>query len=296
MNARAIAWLVLAAGMSAATPGDAPSPPLTVGPYRLLWADLHVHAYPGDGALPPWDIRREAARRGLDVVAITNHNQMRAPRLDAALFRPPAHPILLPGMELTTPNFHVSAVGIRAPIDWRLPLPDAIRAIQAQGGVAIGAHPATRQWERLDDRTLASFDGLEVAHIGRMLDATARVRMDAAFERARRLKPAMAAIGASDFHFGAGVPIGACRTAVFVTDVSAAGVLAAIRAGRTVAYDSAGRPFGDPDWIARAAQAGAASRNVAPATGWRHHVAMAGAWFALVFLVVCRSNSPRTGL
>lgn len=298
MKARAAAWLVLAASIGVASAGGDTrgAGPAAAGPYRVLSADLHVHAFPGDGALPPWDIRREAARRGLDAVAVTNHNQMIALGLDRRLFRPAAHPIMLAGMEVTMKKFHVSAVGIREPVDWRLPLADAIRAIHAQGGVAVGAHPGTRAWEELDDRTLALFDGLEVAHIARVLDAKARARIDAVFERARRLKPTIAAIGSSDFHFGAGVPIGAFRTRLFVTEVSAAGVLDAIRSGRTVAYDSAGKAYGDPQWIAHAAESGAAARPVTLAAGWRDHATMGIAWAALLFLVVFRNTPPPPGL
>ncbi len=297
MTARAVAWIVLAAAsVAAAAVRDPSRAPIAAGEFQIISADLHVHAYAGDGALPPWDIRREAVRRGLDAVAVTNHNQMYALRLDRALFPPVAHPIMLPGMELTTPKFHISAIGIREPIDWRLPLADAIRAIHAQGGVAIGAHPGTRDWERLDDSTLVLFDGLEVAHIGRMLDAQARARMDAVFDRARRLKPTIAAIGSSDFHFGGGLPIGACRTRLFVTELTATGVLDAIRAGRTVAYDPAGRAFGDPAWIAQIADSSPAAAGSALATGWRNHATMAGAWLAVVFLVIFRSHSPRRDL
>ena len=44
--------------------------------FQVLSADLHVHSFPGDGALPPWALASEARRRGLDIIALTNHNQM----------------------------------------------------------------------------------------------------------------------------------------------------------------------------------------------------------------------------
>lgn len=295
MTARAAAWIVLTTACVAAAAIRTPHPaPPVAGEFLIVTADLHVHAFAGDGALPPWDIRREAARRGLDIVAVTNHNQMYALRLDRALFPPTARPLMLPGMELTTPKYHISAIGIREPIDWHLPLADAIRAIHAQGGVAIGAHPGTRAWRQLDDDTLALFDGLEVAHPARIVNARSRAGIDAVFARARRIKPAIAAIGSSDYHFSA--PIGLCRTRLLVTGLTADGVLDAIRAGRTVAYDPAGTAFGDPKWIARIDGAGAATAPAAHGTGWQHHVTMAGAWIALTFLVVFRNNSPRTGL
>src|SRR5918993_514770 len=46
------------------------------GEYSVLQADFHVHAALGDGGVAPWELRREAERRGLDVIAVTNHNQL----------------------------------------------------------------------------------------------------------------------------------------------------------------------------------------------------------------------------
>ena len=41
---------------------------LRAGDYWVLSGDFHVHAFPGDGLLAPWLLRREAARAGLDVI------------------------------------------------------------------------------------------------------------------------------------------------------------------------------------------------------------------------------------
>src|SRR6185295_4267019 len=59
------------------------------------------------------------------------------------------------------------------------------------------------------------------------------------------------AIGSSDFH-GQG-RMGMCRTYVFVREASAAGVIEAIRAHRTVVYGFDGQAYGDPALVALAA-------------------------------------------
>lgn len=276
---RMAAWLVLAAGIALSTLTDrGSSAPLeTRDGFRVVTADLHVHAFLGDGAMPPSEIRREAARRGLDVVAVTNHNQMYALSVDRLLFPAPGGPVMLAGEELTTPNYHLIALGITRPVDWRLSLADAIRDVHAQGGVAIGAHPTTNFWQRLDDATLALLDGLEVAHPVRHLDPKARARIDAVYARARKVNPTIAAIGSSDYHFDA--PIGYCRTRLLVRDLSIGGVFDAIRAGRTVAYDADGNAYGDSSWTAAAAAPAAIAQP-------RHNIAMAAAWLALMFLVM----------
>ena len=285
---RAVAWLVLIGTIIASTlvdrGGDVmPSPAATADGFLVAAADFHVHGFVGDGALPPWDLAREARRRGLDAIAFTNHNQNYALRISRALLSPPTHPIIIPGIEVTTPEYHLAAIGIAQAIDWRLPLPDAIRAIHAQGGVAIGAHPVTSLWEQVDAGALALLDGLEIAHpVGS--DKDWRAELDALYARAKRIKPTIAPIGSSDYHFGA--PMGAWRTRLLVRELSIDGILEAIRGGRTVAYDPEGRVFGEQKWI-DAVAASIPSRTPAVDSG-AQHAAMAGAWFALVFLLLFR--------
>lgn len=284
MLGRALAIVMLIGSIAAATfTRDAPSIQLLAsGDYAIVTADFHVHGFLGDGALPPSEIRREAARRGLDAVVITNHNQMYAASLDRALFAAPRRPLFIAGEELTTPDYHVIALGIREPVDWRLPLADAIREIHAQGGIAIGAHPVGAFWDRVDSQALALLDGLEVAHPIALNAPKERARVDAVFARARQANPAIAAIGSSDYHFGA--PIGFCRTRLFVRDVSLAGVFDAIHEGRTVAYDPDGTAHGDPRWVEAAAQFPFARPNSADKP--LHHITMIAAWISLVILIV----------
>jgi predicted metal-dependent phosphoesterase TrpH len=61
-------------------------------------ADLHVHSSASDGTDPPAEVMRRAARAGLDVVALTDHDTVAGhPEARAA-----AGPVtLLPGMELS---------------------------------------------------------------------------------------------------------------------------------------------------------------------------------------------------
>ena len=64
----------------------------------LMRADLHVHSSASDGTDPPAEVMRRAARAGLDVVALTDHDTV-AGHAEA---RAAAGPVtLLPGMELS---------------------------------------------------------------------------------------------------------------------------------------------------------------------------------------------------
>ena len=258
-------WLSAAVVIAGAAIGSLidtarPPAPAAAGGYHVLAADFHVHAFPGDGALPPWELAREAARRGLDAIVVSNHNQ-------TGIIEPgsifPVQPgvLVIPSQEVTTPRFHLVAAGIRETVDWRLPEDEMVRAIHAQGGIVIAAHPVVRSW-RGSDALLAAVDGIEVAHPLTGSLETGRAELDAFYARARRVNPDVAPIGSSDFHMVA--PLGACRTYVFAESVTADGVLDAIRAGRTVAEDQHGARYGDPALVSLIDHAGLASREARP--------------------------------
>ena len=241
--------------------------PVRAGGYHVVAADLHVHAFPGDGALPPWELAREAARRGLHAVVVSNHNQTFAARFGEALpgwifpLAPGGLPLVIPSQEITTPRFHLIAAGITRTVDWRLPELEIVRDVRAQGGVIIGAHPGGRYW-KASDALLASLDGVEVAHPLTVGHAPSRDELTAFFARARAVNPGVAPIGSSDFHMVA--PLGACRTYVFAEFVTVPAILDAIRRGRTVAEDQDGVLYGDPALTLLLDQSRAAHTAAAP--------------------------------
>jgi hypothetical protein len=223
-----------------------PHMPPVRGGFLVLAGDFHVHSFPGDGALAPWAIAREARRRRLDVFALTNHNANWSWRLARALDRTDrtAGVLMLPGDEVTGVGFHVAAVGIDRPVDWRGSIEDVAAAIHAQGGVAIGAHPVGVFRKTFDAKAYRALDGIEAAHPE--MFGSERLGRDFAevYRDAVAAHPSIAAIGSSDFHTWA--PVGLCRTYLFVRAATREGVLEAIRAGRTVACDSAGEVHGPP--------------------------------------------------
>ena len=246
-RASAFAVLVFAAAVLAGTILDSRGRTARARSGSVLVADLHVHPYPGDGSLPTWELQREAARRGLDVVAITGHNNRFG--LVVGRLRPldPQGPILIPGQEITTPSFHMIAVGIDGVIDWRLTARQAIAAIHAQGGVAIAAHPMRISWRVDDEEALRALDGTEVAHSSLASFSHARRDFEEFFARVQSVNPSVAPIGSSDFHMTA--PLGFCRTYLIVDERSATGALDALRQGRTVAADPRGQLVGSTEHV-----------------------------------------------
>ena len=243
--------------------GAAPRPVTVDG--LILAADLHVHPFPGDGALGVPQLQREARRRGLDVIALTGHNNQAGWLMGQLLGKTARDVIVLPGQEVTAPDFHLAAVGIGAPVDWRLPARDVIAAIHAQGGAAIAAHPLAASWLPTDESVLALLDGAEVAHPERDHGQGERDQLDRFFAAARAVNPDLSPVGSSDFHMAA--PLGRCRTYLFVDERTADGVVRALRTGRTVAECADGGLVGASELAERVtADVRARRHSAAPST------------------------------
>lgn len=254
--------------------------PRRAGEYFVLEGDFHVHAFPGDGALAPWTLRDAAARNGLDVFAVTNHNRTFTSRFAQWMAARSNGPIIIAGQEITNPSYHLIAVGIEHTVNADQPAKGAIADVHAQGGVAIAAHPTPKFHGYDDDATVTELDGTEAAH---PVDDVSNQQLFADFfERARRLKPTMAPIGSSDFHVSP--QLAGCRTFVFAREATTAGVIDAIRSGRTIAVDEGGRLYGDPQLIELLGPAPLGERRDDNAA-WRR-VSVALAWIGLLGMLL----------
>jgi hypothetical protein len=218
--------------------------PIHVDGYEILSGDFHVHAFVGDGGIAPWMLQRQAARVGLDVIAITNHNQTLAGRLGRWAARRSSGPMIIAGEEITGRDFHLIAVGIERAVDWDQPAREAIEQVHAQGGVAIAAHPGHGFAEGYDERALAELDGLEAAHPD-ALRPTFQLQFDEFYQRTLVHNPAVAAIGSSDFHTD-GRSVDAVRS---VRASVASRQSWTIREGRTVGRCGFGPIRGAPELV-----------------------------------------------
>ena len=296
MIARASAVLLVAGAMagSLAGAGAPPRTPARDGEFFVLAGDFHVHGFPGDGALPAWALRDEARRRGLDVMAFTNHNQRLAGRIGRFVAGDTATPLVLRGEEITAAHYHMAAVGIEHAIPGTWPAEKAIAEVHAQGGVAIAAHPDAMFWRGFDEDAQRTLDGAEIAHPEILGDPISRAQLIAFTRSAREMNPHLAPIGSTDYHYRQ--PIGLCRTYVFAREYSEAGVVEAIRAGRTVAFDPEGGLYGDPDLSAAVERVRAAAQ---PPTAWRRLLDGASGIAAiagLLGLIAFRIPNPSSGI
>jgi PHP-associated len=289
-RARPAAWILCLAGilLGAAADRTPTRMPPTRGGFTVLAGDFHVHSFPGDGALAPWDIAHEARRRRLDVVALTNHNAMLSWQLAKAIGWTASGMLMIPGDEVTSVGFHVAAIGLERPVPWRGSIVDVAAAIHDQGGVAIGAHPVGPFRTSYHSDALRALDGIEAAHPEMFNSERTHLEFAEVYRDALAAHPGIAAIGSSDFHTWA--PLGECRTYLFVRSATIDGVIDAIRAGRTVACDAKGVAYGPAALSSFVRDDCHADVSAPPAgeIGWLSRASATMTWLALVALVVVR--------
>jgi len=238
-----------------------PSPTAGRGPgwYR---GDLHLHTGHSDGSCdsmsggrvpcPLFRTIEQAAERGLDFVAVTEHNTSShaaglrelAPSFDRML--------LIPAREVTTFHGHFNVFGITSALDFRIaPNIDnsferIAEEVHARGGLVAINHPRLPSGEicmgcgwTMPEADLAYADAVEAVNGASSGAATGGFEGPVSgipfWLDALRSGTRLTAIGSSDNHDpareGAGA-IGVPATVVFAADLSQGAILQAIRDGR----------------------------------------------------------------
>lgn len=110
--------------------------------------DLHVHSHASaDACDPPQALIAAARARGLDGIALTDHDTRRGWRecVDKGLAREDGLPVdgflVVPGIEISTADGHLLAYGPVPEGLAGLPAPQVCEAVLAAGGVPAPAHP-----------------------------------------------------------------------------------------------------------------------------------------------------------
>ncbi|MBM4425936.1 MAG: PHP domain-containing protein [Chloroflexi bacterium] len=104
-------------------------------------ADLHIHTiYSYDGTATVAAVLRRAKEIGLDVIAITDHDEI-AGAQEAMTLASHYGIEVIPGCEITTAEGDLLAYYIKEKIKPGLSLVETLLRVRDQGGVAIAAHP-----------------------------------------------------------------------------------------------------------------------------------------------------------
>ncbi len=106
-----------------------------------LRVDLHVHtAYSHDGFTTPEQLLRVCRRRGIDAIAVTDHDTV-----EGARYCQKSLPLLvILGEEITTRAGHLIGLFLRESVPPRLSLAETIARIREQDGVVYLPHPFDR--------------------------------------------------------------------------------------------------------------------------------------------------------
>ena len=124
-----------------------------------LKIDLHVHThYSYDSMITPEELVLYAKKRGLDSVAVTDHD-----RIDGALkIAKETDFLIIPGMEISSLNGHIVALNVQEQIPSRLSVDETVDKIHEAGGIAVACHPVTPFKVGLGKHTNSKFDAVEV--------------------------------------------------------------------------------------------------------------------------------------
>ena len=105
-----------------------------VGSPLKLKLDLHVHTErSSDAFTPPKQLPTICRDRGLDGLAITDHNVLAVDSFDEV--------VILPGIEISTGDGHVIGLGLSEAIPRGLSADKTLRRIKELNGVSIIPHP-----------------------------------------------------------------------------------------------------------------------------------------------------------
>src|SRR3989442_13721827 len=105
-------------------------------------ADLQLHSDLGDGLASPEQILDAAERARLDVIALTDHDDIRGAFTIRELASRRSSPVeVVLGVEVTTRSGHLLALWIEDEIPMLGGLAETVARVHAAGGGAIVPHP-----------------------------------------------------------------------------------------------------------------------------------------------------------
>ncbi|HVP41676.1 MAG TPA: CehA/McbA family metallohydrolase [Candidatus Krumholzibacteriaceae bacterium] len=124
-----------------------------------LKIDLHVHTfYSYDSTITPKELIIWAKKRGLNAVAVTDHDVFEG----ALRLSRNKDFLIIPGIEVSTLYGHVLGIDVRERIPPKLDVTTTIENIHKAGGIAIAAHPTAIYRGKLRRHVTAEFDAVEV--------------------------------------------------------------------------------------------------------------------------------------
>lgn len=178
-------------------------------------ADLHMHTiYSYDGTATVPSVLKHAKQVGLDIIAITDHDEIRGALLAEEL-APEFGIQVLPGIEITTAEGDLLAFAIRNIIPAGLSLVETAKRVNDEGGFCIAPHPMA---SGLGMKSLSAFSicqALEDYEVEKVLigietyNATALDRESNHWAQTWAERWGISQTGSSDAHMAEAIGLGA---------------------------------------------------------------------------------------
>jgi len=130
-----------------------------------LRIDLHIHTiHSGDSSITLAEALKWCERRGLDGLAITDHDVVGEVRVSS----PQDDLLILPGVEISARGGHILALGVEEVIPEGLSIAETVDRIREMGGISVIAHPfaPSKSWVNIDELVGVGLDAVEVANHG----------------------------------------------------------------------------------------------------------------------------------
>jgi predicted metal-dependent phosphoesterase TrpH len=120
--------------------------------------DLHVHTvYSPDSLITLEQLVFWAKRRGLNAVAVTDHN-----RVEGALkMAKETDFLIIPGTEVNSSDGHIVALNVHEVIPRDISADETVERIHAAGGIAVACHPFALFKGSLGKHASGKFDAIE---------------------------------------------------------------------------------------------------------------------------------------
>lgn len=121
--------------------------------------DLHVHTTASDGYMSPKDAVDGAIEKGLDGIAVADHDTMEGYRR-CKRYMEEKDFLLIPGIEVSTDGGHVLVLGNE---DWTetRKFDEVVRKAKSIGALTVGAHPFSRTRKWIKPALLRKLDAVE---------------------------------------------------------------------------------------------------------------------------------------
>ena len=196
-------------------------------------ADLHVHTtYSKDSLITPKDLIYYAKKRGLNAIAVTDHNELEG----AYKIAKETDFLIIPGMEVSSSDGHIVALNVKKLIPKGFSAAETVLRIHNAGGIAIACHPFVYFKGCLREKVSSTFDAIEVIN-ARAFPFKNSVKK--AEEAAERFK--LSRVAGTDAHYGPQIGYG--YTVIDTSEPSVEAIAKAIVDGHCTPQGQSVPPF-----------------------------------------------------